>query len=213
MKSARIKAEYIVEVIKDGRKIYSHKSESRSLLQNFGKMLMGIMFARGSIGTTVTTSITDTTGTLQTVPAEWWEPAGNLWGGGTPMACKADDDVDSYGIIVGGGTKVVSPTDYNLASKIAHGSGAGQLDYGPHTITSSYSATSSYAEISRTLTNISGNDVTVREVGLAARNFWKDTAGIRYDVKYIIARDILPTPIKVPALATLLVRYRVSLTT
>ena len=53
--------------------------------------------------------------------------------------------------------------------------------------------------------------MTVREVGLAARSYWKDSGGVRQDIKYLVARDVLPTPVDVPNLASLVVRYRLSL--
>lgn len=82
----------------------------------------------------------------------------------TPAAGDA-----SYGIWVGSGSQAVSITDYNLGSKISHGSGAGQLNYltttstNPATLGSTHSFT-----ISRGFTNLSGSPISVSEVGMIA---------------------------------------------
>jgi hypothetical protein len=157
-------------------------------------------------GTPTTTTVTDTSGVPRTVKCGVYYVPTYL---GTPLAMNAADNEDTYGVVVGRGTASVTPTDYVLSSKIPHGSGSGQLDYGTHTVTSSYTSSSSYCEISRVFVNVSGSDVVVRETGIIARNNWsKDTA----DVKFLIARDVLPSPVTVKNLGSLTVRYRISLT-
>jgi hypothetical protein len=128
------------------------------------------------------------------------------------MAMNAADNNDTYGIVVGTGTASVTPTDYKLTSQIPHGTGPGQLDYDTHTVASSYTLSSSYVEISRVFVNRSGGDVVVREVGLIAWNYFKDVDAVRNDVKFLIARDVLPSPVRVKPLGSLTVRYRISLT-
>jgi hypothetical protein len=214
----KVRAELTVEVLrKDGERIYRLRTESKSLLQNFakvfGKMLEAPAYmALSSGGINASTTVINTAGASTTAYIEYYGPSGNVFrGGGTPMGMNAADNDDSFGVVVGSGSTPVSPTDYALAAKIGHGTGSGQLDYGPATVTSSYGATSSYAEIARTFLNASGADVTVREVGIIARSYWKLESGIINDVRYLIARDTLPSPVKVPNLGTLTVRYRVSL--
>jgi len=75
------------------------------------------------------------------------------------------------GIIVGTSDEPVSLDDYNLKSKISHGSGSGQLEYGAMSIgnlTPSYGSDPlQYSFIlSRTFNNLSGADITIKEVGL-----------------------------------------------
>jgi hypothetical protein len=122
------------------------------------------------------------------------------------------DNDDSFGIVVGSGSASVSPTDYRLVSKIPHGTGSGQLDHDTHSTATSLSSTSSYIELARTFVNRSGDNVVVREVGIIARSYWRDTSVVN-DVKYLIARDVLPSPVTVKPLGVLVVRYRISLTT
>jgi hypothetical protein len=206
-----IKAELIVEV--DGREEY--RGESRSFLQNFGKVLALFLSSPGytpdSMGPITQTSVTYIDGTPVTVYGEWYA-ADTGGGGGAHLAMSAPDNDDTYGIVVGSGTATVTPTDYCLASKIPHGTGPGQLDYDTHTVASSYTSSSSYVEISRVFVNRSGGDVVVREVGLIARNYFKDLGAVRNDVKFLIARDVLPSPVRVKNLGSLTVRYRISLT-
>jgi hypothetical protein len=203
--------ELIVE--SDGREVY--RGKSKSFLQNAGKIIRVLFASKGNIPLSATgstsTTITDTGNVSRTVYGEWYSGTSAGYGGGTPAAMNAADNDDSYGIVVGSGSTPVSPTDYSLASKISHGTGAGQLDYDVHTVTTSYSSTSSYVEISRVFVNKSNSDVIVREVGLMARNYWKDFGAVRNDVKFLIARDVLPTPVIVKPLGSLTVRYRISL--
>jgi hypothetical protein len=214
----KLKAELTVEALrKDGERIYRLETRSKSFLQNFAKVFGKMLEAPGGAplsysGTVASATVLNTAGSSASAWTEWYDTgAAYYYSGGTPMGMSAPDNDDSFGVVVGSGTASVSPTDYALAAKIGHGTGAGQLDYGPATVTSSYGATSSYAEIARTFLNTSGSDVTVREVGIVARSYWKDGGVIVGDVKYLIARDILPSPVKVPNLGTLTVRYRISL--
>jgi hypothetical protein len=207
----RVKAEVIVEI--DGREIYT--GSSKSFVINIAKHLLGAFKASGGYaaydgGLKASADITATDGSTKTIWEEWYSPSYSR-GGGVQLALNAPDNDDTYGIVVGSGSTPVSPTDYRLASKISHGTGAGRLDYESHTVTSAYSDTSSYFEIARSFVNRSGGDVIVREVGLIARNYWKDLNSVYVDVKFLIARDVLQNPILVPNLASLTVRYRISL--
>jgi hypothetical protein len=207
----RVRAEVIVEV--DGKEVY--RGSSRSFVANLAKVLWGMFNApvQNVEGAVASCTITAPDGTSQTIWTEWHSPGIYYGRGGTPMAMNAPNDDDSYGIVVGSGTTPVSPTDYKLSSKIPHGAGVGQLDYETHSTASSYSGTSSYVEISRSFINRSGSDVIVREVGLVARSYWGGSGGtnVAQDIKYLIARDVLPSPVTVKPLGSLTVRYRISL--
>jgi len=212
----KLVCELVVE--RDGKEVF--RGKSKSFVQNLAIALMTMLASPASSRVSnvarSTGTVTSTAGSIATIWGEWYSPTTEdgviaNCGGGTPLALNAGDNDDSYGIWVGSGQATVSPTDYNLSSKISHGSGSGQLDYEPHTVTSSYSDTSSYVEIARSFVNKSGADVVVREVGLVARNYWKNSVKVRNDVKFLIARDVLPTPVTVKNLGSLTVRYRISL--
>jgi len=208
----KIGAEVVVEV--DGKEVW--RGPSKSFVVNLAKVLLGMLKAPGGAPAGVSALIASETVTApdassKTIWTEWYASDTQFAAGGTTLAINAPDNDASYGIVVGSGSTPVSPTDCNLASKISHGTGAGQLDYEPQTVKSSYSDTSSYVEISRAFINRSGGDVVVREVGLIGRNYWAYEKGVLNDVKFLIARDVLPNPILIPNLASLTVRYRISL--
>jgi hypothetical protein len=75
---------------------------------------------------------------------------------------------DAYGIVIGSDATAVSINDYSLNTKIAHGTGAGQMQYSAHNIDQAYiiSDPSAWYDISRTFTNNSGSPINIKEVGI-----------------------------------------------
>ena len=209
-----IRAEVVVEL--NGREVY--RGESKSFVQNFGKIFFAILNGTGGVSTGYTGSVSSAIvqkpdGYTATVHGEYYTTPSRGASGGTAMGFKAGAGEDAWGILVGSGSDSVSPTQYNLSAKIPHGTDPGKLYYDAHTIVSSYSDTSSYVEISRSFINKSNQPVTVREVGLFARNRYQHAGGIEVDVIFMVARDVLSNPVTVNPLGSLLVRYRVILTT
>ena len=198
----KIKCELIVE--RDGKEVY--RGISKSFLKNFGLVLAGMLKNNGDGTTGKTISVIDMTGTTKSVLVEVYHATIATF---KVMGMMAGDNDDSYGILVGSGSDPVSPDNYKLVSKISHGTGSGQLDYDTHSVISSYSDTSSYVEFYRTFVNKSSDNVIVREVGIAAHSYSSVVGPI--DTKYLIARDVLPSPITVKPLGSLTVKYRVSL--
>jgi len=216
MSKVNLKVFYEVEVKdKNGKLLAKHKGESKSLLRNFIACLRAITIGTpppspGTGGATDT--VLDVTGTEQTIWGGWrTDTIGR--GGGNPMMVNAPDDDDSYGIIVGTGSTAVTPENYSLASKIAHGTGTDQLDYGTHTFEEkTTSNNTSLFKVSRTFTNLSGASITVNELGIIARNYWADAGGTEKDIKFLILRDVLASPVSIPDGATLTVRYTFQVT-
>jgi len=209
-----IRAEVVVEL--NGKEVY--RGESKSFVQNFGKILFAILNGTGGTplsykGSVSSAVVQKPDGYTATVHGEYYTTADAGATGGTTMGFKAGAGEDAWGILVGSGSDPVSPTQYNLSAKIPHGTDPGKLHYDVHTVTSSYSDTSSYVEIARSFINKSSQPVTVREVGLFARNRYQSSAGVEVDVIFMVARDVLPNPVTVNPLGSLLVRYRVVLTT
>jgi hypothetical protein len=96
---------------------------------------------------------------------------------------NADAGSDAWGIQVGTGTNPVTISDYKLQSKISHGTGSGQLQYGAVSVgTVAIVGTSAQFTIARTFTNSSGADITVNEVGLV----W-----LYIDYCYLLDRSLL----------------------
>lgn len=70
------------------------------------------------------------------------------------------------GIVVGTGNTAVALADYALATKIATGTGAGQLSYGSHTINAASGTTTITWVVTRSFTNSSGGNITIAETGI-----------------------------------------------
>jgi len=191
------KCDLIVEL--DGKEVY--RGPSRSFVQNFAITFMAFI-----INSSQSVPQPDgTTGAIQpgiAAATVWFNPL---------LSMAAGDNDDTNGIWVGSGSTPVSPTDYKLASKIPHGTGAGQLDYEPQSVTASYTDTQSYVEISRAFVNRTSDNITVAEVGLVAfhRTGYNNTTYAQ--ARELIARDVLPQPITLAPLSTLTVRYRITL--
>jgi hypothetical protein len=188
---------------------------SKSLLSNFGKVFAALLSSPANApldyaGVAASTTITRLDGTEATVATEYYAPSITT-GQGTPLAMGGGDNEDVQGIVVGSGSTPVDPTNYNLASMISHGTGSGQLDYDASAVTTSFGGSSSYVELYRSFTNKSGASIVVREVGIIARDIWWSGSTAVYNVNFLVARDVLPSPVTVPNLGTLTVRYRVSL--
>lgn len=80
---------------------------------------------------------------------------------------NAGSTIATYGIVVGTGTNVVDESDIALQTKIAHGTGAGQLQHGAMSIAGpGISGADTTAVLSRAFTNGTGSTITVQEVAL-----------------------------------------------
>jgi hypothetical protein len=166
------------------------RHEMRSFLNNFLKFIEVLL--KGDGISTVT--VIDTGGTSRTVYG-----SRNLQWYIAHMGALAGDDNDLYGIQVGTGTTPVNLNQTALASKITHGTGAGQLDYDPVSaddlgVDTSVSPPVYRLRLIRIFKNLSGADITIREVGLAVTQPYASSA--RY--YFLVARDVLPTGYTVP---------------
>ncbi len=134
----------------NGRLIESKKIEANSLVRQW----IDLIYVQ--IGQATVNGTPDTSNTLRNIPIN----VSNL--GAT---CPANSS--NYGIQLGTGAAAVSLTDYSLQSKIAHGSGGGQLLYqacyvDPPTTT----GTTRSFTIYRSFQNNSGGTVSGSEIGL-----------------------------------------------
>jgi hypothetical protein len=195
----------------EGRVVQRGRHEMRSFLNNFLKVFEGLMNAIGGAATSVfnlsrgTATVVNTAGSSATIVTERYTAGGtnNSYCGGTPMATQASSGDDTYGIVIGSGTTGVSLDQYNLASKISHGTSAGQLSYGVSSfddlgLDTTVSPPVYRFRLVRTFSNLSTVAVSIGEVGIIARCYWKYDAAIEIDVKYMIARDLLPSTYTVP---------------
>jgi hypothetical protein len=76
---------------------------------------------------------------------------------------------DESGILIGTGTAAVSAQDYYLATRINHGTGAGEMEYFGGIINGVViSGSDSYFDIERIFRNGSGNPIIIKEYGFSA---------------------------------------------
>jgi len=172
-----------------GRLLSRRRVKCHSYVGNFIDLLY-VQFAQSN------QSITDTSGVSRSVGISQY----NLWA----YAAAADD---TKGVLVGTGTAANDVAKYALATKIAHGTGAGQLQYGacgigvPATVGQKRQMT-----IARTFTNVSGASITVNEVGLVIQGL---VSGSTY--YFLVERTLSTNAIANTASATW--TYTISITT
>lgn len=87
--------------------------------------------------------------------------------GSKAMNAEAAAGDVTKGIVVGTGTTPEDDTDYALETKVAHGAGAGQLNYGAQSHTDAAIVGVNVDFIfTRTFTNASGGSIAVTEIGI-----------------------------------------------
>ena len=113
------------------------------------------------------------------------------------------DNNAGYGIVAGTGTTPPTNADYKLQTQIAHGVGAGQLDYGTHSLTVAQVVGSNVdLVISRTMYNGSGATITISEIGVY--EYGSHPAGGNKTAMLI--RDII-TPVDIENGETVSIQY------
>ncbi len=109
----------------------------------------------------------------------------------------------THGIVVGTGDAAVDNTDIALETKIAHGSGAGQLTHGAQGIEAvAVVGANVDLELKRAFTNNSGGAIIVKEVGLYMKS--KQNGTYAY---FMVIRDVLAPAITVPDMCSLTIYY------
>ena len=127
--------------------------------------------------------------------------------------CKSDDwrtnagvGATGYGILVGTGATAPTINDFKIEALIAHGVGAGQLQYSAVTFGApAADASTSQFTITRDFANGSGGSITVREIGLAVQ--LKDLSSTPAAHYILTIRDAVN--ITIPTGQTLTVNYRI----
>jgi len=119
------------------------------------------------------------------------------------MLVNAGDNDATYGFVVGTGTIAPTNSDYKLQTQIAHGIGAGQLDYGAHSFATAAVVGANVDFIgSRSFYNGSGATITVNEIGVYCYTFCTDS----YHNYFCLIRDVI-TATAVLNTQTLTVQY------
>ncbi|MEM4959847.1 MAG: hypothetical protein QXX12_08275 [Nanopusillaceae archaeon] len=175
---------------KDGKVVKEVKSEANSFVRNFIRALYNLTIAPAMNRTA--TMLVDIYGRENPM---LFNPR-YLY---TIMDLVAPIENDDYGILVGRGTNPVSYDDYELEDQITYldiyyGEMEGHLISRPDG--------KEAIVISRTFTNSSSGDVTIREVGLA---FHTRTIYDRYF--FLIDRTVLSSPITLKPGQSAVIRY------
>jgi hypothetical protein len=115
------------------------------------------------------------------------------------VAVNAPAGNASYGIVVGTSDTPVTRDDYKLGSQIAHGNATGQLTYGAVSVDAPVTYSTGYLiRVVRVFTNNGSGDVTVKEIGVYFYN---------QAYYFCMIRDVLSTPVTIPAGYSWTVRY------
>ncbi len=112
------------------------------------------------------------------------------------------------GIVVGTGDAAFSVDNYNLATIIDAGSSAGQLIHNAMSTPSlDYTSKVWTATLARVFNNNSGGSITVKEVGIITNSIFFYSGS----EKFLIARDVLASPVSVVNGAQLTATYEISM--
>lgn len=166
------------------------RRKSRSFLKAWNEAVYLHMWAAGSV------NMVDIGGVTRSTPRSKYS-----------FLMKGGVGVTSYGAVVGTGNTAVTISDYQLDSLIAEGGGGGQLNYGSCSVAAAVvSAPNCGFTVSRTMTNNSGGDITIREAGVYFR--------MRSSAFYYFcgARDVLGAPHTVLDTDTVSVQYTLQVT-
>jgi len=173
---------------KKGKVTEKRVLKSKSFVRQFLELLW---IQASSVGANAPYSVRDTGNTLRDIYMTCYT-----------FAADAGAGVVTQGIIVGTGTTAPTINDYVIETIIAHGAGAGQLQYSAVTFGAPASdATTSQFTITRNFANASGGAITVNEIAL-----YVEAWGTTY--YFMIIRDVIDGGIAVPDGQTLTVNYR-----
>jgi hypothetical protein len=195
---------------KGGEEVYHHREEGHSWVRNAYNLMFSVMadaggddsnlFGAGQMSAKVTTG-----GIAHSSSGVPYRLSGNTTGTGFVHT----QTNNSYGIQVGTGNAAFSAEQNVLDALVPYGSGAGQLFYGLMGATSCVydSQTKTWtAKIQRIFENTSGGSITIAEVGLTWYGYMFKAANT-----YLMARDVLGTPVVLADGEVLRVTYEISM--
>jgi len=178
---------------KEGHLIQYHRQPMRSLTQYF-LALMAIPI----IGTYQGASIDQAPGILTSVL-------------GLPSQQNTTESANiswDWAIQLGSGTQAFSLTLTGLAAPISNGTGAGELSYGPLSV--SYTGSAIFVSIQ--VTNTTSSAVSVTEIGLKCTVYLQYSNGSISTYSFLLSYDTFSTAISVPALGMAVFQITLSFT-
>jgi len=190
---------------KDGKIIYRKRFRSHSFLQAFIKYIKGEFATAYLGGGNGNVSIVTVDGLSYYFPCH----NSSHYSYYAHMSALGAAGEDNQGIVVGTGTTPNSASTYALSTKIAHGTGSGQLQYGAMTVNDvAVSGNTLFFTMTRTFTNGSGASITVNEVGIYCQT--SDRYGGLFTLA--LARDVLSNPVTIPKGGSATFQYTISIT-
>ena len=191
---------------KRGRLIKERNEVGHSFVGNFLKILFGMMHGTYNINSGgAALACQDTSNTTRT--GIDLIIGSNIY---YNMNCDAPVTDDTYGIVVGTGDTAPDIADYNLETKVLHGSGvAGKLNYADHSLvapTYDESGGWSLCGLIRTFSNNSGGSIIIKEIGLISKMHFEHRSTYRY---FLLIRDVLGSPFTVTNGNSVTVQYRI----
>lgn len=173
----RPKGEIIIQSFsKDGIPVLRKKYKMHSMTQNYWRILNHAL--RGDNGNNPIVRMDGSFASLDAVT------------GSTNRFRMDAGSSELWGIRVGTGIKTVSITDVSLNSIINHGSQTGELFH----LQSIAEATEKQVNLSRTFENLSGAEITIKEVAITASRSLDASSESN---PYMFARDLLDQPFPV----------------
>lgn len=207
-----------IKVILKGQILHHYKQRSHSWTRNAYNGLFTQLTAKNYSGATFQGGVITMKYTNGTIYGPNY--AGHIISGinnyapgnseGLGSSYRADTGSLVSGIVVGSGNAAEDFNGHVLATPIAEGSGAGQLNYSVHlsNVKSWDAGTKTWSvAIARYMNNNSGGNITIREVA-------QYTRGMIYSQfpTLMVARDVLSPEVVLPNSGQLKVTYTVSLT-
>lgn len=183
-----------LQVHSSGLLIHEHSEPCNSHVEQYIDHLLVALSGRD------THTSTDTGGTTTRVLERPIDSSAN-W-----MFMSESVDTDDFGIWIGTGTTAVALTDYTLATKIAHGTGATQMTY-QATTTGTITSNRQYT-VSRAFGNTAaGGDIIVAEIGIVVSTQYETTT----EGFFLIERTVLGSTVTVSDGQTLTVEYTIDI--
>lgn len=196
-----LECEYVVSDPKTGRIVHQHTELGDSFVANFIKTLAMQCSCQHAMDTGTVQTLTDTGGTVRTGIQDYAGKAISVFD------CNALVTDATHGILVGTGTTATDINDYVLATLIAEGGAATQMNYGNHSVVvpADDDSTYSYAGITRTVVNNSGGAISIAEVGLVCQMTWESGTARNF----LLIREVLGEAVAVADGLTLTVTIRI----
>ena len=185
--------QYILKDV-DGKTLKKKTFKSKSFVKAFILMLYCILSGKGDY--TPAFEITDVTTTARTITFT------NTQGNSNQLYMSAGSTVTTFGVLIGSGVTAISMDDTAMETLIAHGTSAGELQYGAVSFGApATTATETSFRVTRVFTNGSGGNVSVEETGIAFQG------GSNWE--FLGIRDNLPSTVTVADAQQLTINYTI----